>query len=181
MSGDRYLISDQHATYFITCTVIYWIDLFTRQRYRDIVVDSLNYCIREKYLIVHSWVIMSNHIHLVVRTEPPGEMSAFLRDFKKFTSKSMLKDLAGLPESRGEWLLHKFSFEAKRSGRAENYKIWKDSNHAIDLTHIDIMQKINYIHNNPVNAGLVRHPEHYLYSSAIDYAGGKGLVNVVVV
>lgn len=181
MSGDRYYISDQHATYFITCTVIYWIDLFTRQSYRDIIVNSLNFCIREKHLVVYAWVIMSNHIHLVVRVEPPGEMSALLRDFKKFTSKQFIQNLKNIPESRKEWLLDKFSFEAKRSGRADKYKIWKDSNHSVNLTHLDVMQKINYVHNNPVSAGFVEHPEHYLYSSSRDYAGGKGLVDVVVV
>ena len=52
-----------------------------------------------------------------------------------------------ISESRKEWLLDKFSFEAKRTRRAENYKVWKDDNHAIDLSHIDLMEKVNYIHN----------------------------------
>jgi len=85
------------------------------------------------------------------------------------------------PESRKEWLLDKFAFEAKRTGRAEFYKIWRDDNHAIDLSHIDVKEKVNYIHRNPVRASLVELPDHYLYSSAIDYAGGKGQVKVVVV
>lgn len=58
MSGDRYLITDQHAPYFITCTVIHWIDLFSRKDYKDIIVDSLNYCVREKSLTLYGWVIM---------------------------------------------------------------------------------------------------------------------------
>lgn len=91
MSGDKYLISDQHVAYFITCTVIQWIDLFTRESYREIVVDSLNYCTKEKHLTIYAWIIMSNHIHLAVQCDPPGSMSAFLRDFKKFTSKKLLK------------------------------------------------------------------------------------------
>ena len=181
MSGDRYRITDQHNPYFLTCTIVHWIDLFTRKDYRDIVVQSLNYCIEQKHLIVYSWVIMSNHVHLVVRCEPPGEMSAFLRDFKKFTSKKIADTIMEIPESRREWLLDKFGFEAKRTRRAENYKIWKDDNHAIDLTDIDMMEKIDYVHNNPVRAGWVDVPAHYLYSSAIDYAGGKGLVKVVVI
>jgi putative transposase len=181
MSGDRYRIIDQHSTYFLTCTVVHWIDLFTRKDYRDIVVQSLNYCIAQKNLIVYAWVIMSNHIHLVARCEPPGEMSAFLRDFKKFTSKKIADRILEIPESRREWLLDKFGFEAKRTRRAENYKIWTDANHAVDLTDIDIMEKIDYVHNNPVRAGLVDSPAHYIYSSAIDYAGREGLVKVMVV
>lgn len=178
MSGDKYLISDQHAPYFITCTVIKWIDLFTRIDYRDVIVDSLNYCIKEKYLAIYAWVIMSNHIHLTVQCNPPGNMSNFLRDFKKFTSKKFINTIENINESRMEWLLDKFAFEAKRTRRAENYKIWMDDNHAIDLTNIDIMEKIEYIHNNPVKAGIVDRPEDYIYSSARDYAGRKGLINI---
>lgn len=181
MSGDRYQISDQHAPYFITCTVVRWIDLFTRKDYKDIIVDSLNHCVREKSLTVYGWVIMSNHIHLVGRCDPPGEMSGFLRDFKKFTSKKFTTTMQFISESRREWLLDKFSFEARRTRRSEVYKIWKDDNHAIDLSSIDVMEKIDYVHNNPVRAGLVEYPEHYVYSSARDYAGEKGLVEVEVV
>lgn len=89
--------------------------------------------------------------------------------------------MENIQESRYEWLLDKFAFEARRTRRAEKFKVWRDDNHAVDLTHIDIMEKIDYIHNNPVRAGLVDYPEDYIYSSARDYAGGKGLVEVTVV
>jgi len=85
VSGSKYQISDQHAPYFITCTVIHWIDLFTRKDYNDVIVDSVNYCIENKNLTVFAWVIMSNHVHLTAQCEAPGEMSVFLRDFKKHT------------------------------------------------------------------------------------------------
>lgn len=181
MSGDRYIISDQHAVYYLTCTIVQWIDLFTRVEYKDVIVDSLNHCIKEKNLVVYAWVIMSNHIHLVAYCNEPGSISAFLRDFKKFTSKKFIEIMSEINESRQEWLLDKFAFEAKRTRRAENYKIWKDDNHAIDLTNIDVMEKINYIHNNPVKAGIVDNPEEYIYSSARDYAEKKGLVNITIV
>ena len=86
-----------------------------------------------------------------------------------------------IPESRRKWLLDKFSYEAKRTGRAKNFKVWKDDNHAVDLTGVDMMNKIDYIHNNPVEAGIVEEPLHYLYSSARDYARVKGLVDIEVV
>ena len=181
MSGSKYLISDQHSPYFITCTVIHWIDLFTREDYRNVIVDSLNYCIKNKNLTVYSWVIMSNHIHLAAQCDPPGSMSNFLRDFKKYTSKEFINVMGNVNESRAAWLLDKFAFEAKRTRRAEKFKIWQDDNHPIDLTRFDIMEKINYTHNNPVRAGWVDSPEHYLYSSARDYVGKKGLVDVIVV
>lgn len=122
MSGDRYIISDQQGRYFLTFTVIEWIDVFSRQEYRDILVDSLNYCIKEKGLRVNAWVIMSNHIHLVVRCENPFNLSEVIRDFKKHTSKTILKEIVSINESRREWLLDKFSFEARRTARAKNYK-----------------------------------------------------------
>jgi putative transposase len=183
MSGDQYKIRDQHNCYFLTITVVHWIDVFTRKMYKDIIVDSLNYCVEHKGLELYAWVIMSNHIHLVGRVNKPGRMSDFLRDFKKFTSKGIAECIQTIRESRREWLLDKFSFEARKTGRAENYKIWKDSNHALDLQNynIDLLEKVNYTHENPVRAGLVSTPEHYNYSSAIDYANGKGLIKVVVV
>ena len=181
MSGSRYTISDQNAPYFLTCTVIHWIDLFTRKEYRDIIVDSLNHCVQHKNLTIFAWVIMSNHIHLAARCDPPGKMSDFLKDFKKFTSKKIIECIGYINESRSDWMLDKFSFEARKTRRAENYKIWKDDNHPIDLSDIDIIEKIDYIHENPLRAGLVEYPEYYLYSSARDYCGMKGLIDVDVV
>ena len=181
MSGDRYRITDQQQTYFITCTIVHWIDLFSRCEYKQIITDSLNYCIRSKGLRVNGWVLMSNHLHFIGRCEQPNRMSDFLRDFKKFTSKKLVKEIQEIPESRREWLLDKFGFEALRSRRAENYKIWKDDNHAIDMSDIDIFEKLSYIHDNPVRAGIVEYQEEYLFSSARDYAGRKGLVELEMI
>ena len=181
MSGDRYFITDQHAHYFVTFTVVYWIDVFTRPVYKEVITDSLNYCIAQKGFECHAWVLMSNHLHLIVRATPPVRLSDIIRDFKKHTSKKIVGLITEGTESRKEWLLHKFSFEAKRTGRAENYKLWTDDNHALLLDNSGyFQQKINYIHDNPVRQAIVLNPEDYLYSSAIDYCGGKGLVNVVV-
>ena len=176
MSGDKYIIDDQHATHFITCRVIRWIDIFTRVEYKNLIVDSLNYCTLHKGLHLNAWVIMSNHLHLVASVKAPSRLSDFLRDFKKFTSKAITKQITEGHESRKDWLLDMFSFEARRSQRAEKYKMWDDSNHAIDLTHLSVSQKINYIHENPVRAGYVYEPHHYPYSSASDYVGKPGLI-----
>jgi putative transposase len=181
MSGDKYKINNPSGTYFCTLTIVYWIDIFSRQVYRDIVVDSLNYCIQNKGLILNSWVIMSNHIHLIGRVSAPYHFSDFLRDFKKFTSKAMVAQIKQGPESRSKWLLDKFAFEAKRKGRATHFKIWKDSNHAIEMDgYMDIYQKINYVHQNPVKNGLVTNPEDYIYSSARDYLGDGGLLELEI-
>ncbi|PWJ42698.1 REP-associated tyrosine transposase [Sediminitomix flava] len=177
MSGDRYRIYDQQATYFITPTIVRWIDLFSRQEYRDVVVDSLNYCTAHKGLNVHAWVIMSNHLHLVLSVSAPFQFSDVLRDFKRHTSKELIKRIKDIPESRREWLLDAFAYEAKKTRRTSHYKLWQDSNHAVCMGN-QLWKSIDYIHNNPVRAGLVDNVAEYRYSSARDYAGKQGLVNV---
>lgn len=138
----------------------------------------MNYCIKNKGVTIFSWVLMSNHLHLVAKVEEPLMLSNFLRDFKRFTSIEISSLIKKIPESRRYWLLDQFSFEARRTKRAEYFKIWKDGNHAIWLGDIDILEKVDYIHQNPVKAEIVDEAEDYVYSSARDYAGVKGLVNV---
>jgi len=180
MSGDRYKIADQEAPYFVTFTVINWIDIFTRKEYKLIITDSLNYCIAHKGLEVFAWVVMSNHIHLILRAKPGFVLSHIIRDFKKFTSKQIIDTIIEIGESRREWLLDKFSFEARRTQRAKNYKVWTDDNHAILLENPKWMQqRADYIHENPVRQLIVQHPHEYIFSSAMDYADERGLVNIV--
>ena len=121
---------------------------------------------------------MTSHIHLIV-TAFDDELQNVIRDFKKFTSKKLIEAIKEHPESRREWLLRKFSFEAQKSGRAKNYKVWQDDNHAICLEKSEwILQRLNYIHQNPVRQMIVYNAEEYVFSSAIDYADGKGLVTI---
>jgi putative transposase len=182
MSGDRYSIADQKQTYFLTLTIVDWVDIFTRKDYKIIIVNSLNYCIENKGLEVFAWVLMSNHLHLMVRAKEGFVLSHILRDFKKFTSKEITAKILDIGESRREWLLNKFAFEAKRTGRAKYYKVWRDDNHAICLEKNEwVLQRLNYIHQNPVRQLIVTNAHEYIFSSAIDYADGKGLVKVTVI
>ena len=83
------------------------------------------------------------------------------------------------PESRKEWLFYRFTFAGKFDHRIKNYKVWQDTSHPIVLeSNYLIDQKINYIHHNPVRALIVANAEDYIFSSAGDYAGTKGLVNI---
>ncbi len=103
MSESGYKIRDQNAIHFITFAVIQWIDVFSRSVYKDIVVESLKYCQQNKGLKIHAWVIMSNHIHLICSTEEPFKLSDVLRDFKKHTSKQIIKSIENnTKESRGD-------------------------------------------------------------------------------
>jgi REP element-mobilizing transposase RayT len=163
-------------------TVVHWIDLFTRKEYKRLMVDSLNYCVEQKGLEIYGWVLMSNHLHLMARTNEPFTMTGFLRDFKKFTSKAIIQKINEIEESRRDWLLDKFSFEAHVTNRAEQFKVWQDGNHPILLeSQYFIEQKLEYIHQNPVKQEIVENPEDYFYSSAKDYSGQKGLVKVILI
>ena len=130
---------------------------------------------------------MSSHLHNVCRVKQPHKWSEFLRDpiaigFKKFTSIAIAEKIIEIGESRREWLLDKFSFEAKRSRRAKDYKIWTDSNHAVEIFgYISIEAKVKYIHENPVKAMIVYSAEQYVFRSAIDYADGIGLIKITTI
>ena len=169
--------------YFTTSTVIDWVDIFSRPSYRHIVVESLDYCQRKKGLDIYAWVLMTNHLHMVVDMDGGHEVGDILRDFKKFTNKKILSTLeTDKHESRRTWMLDRFRFAAANDRRITNYRFWQEGNHVEEIyTQEFLWQKINYIHQNPVRAEFVARPEDYLYSSAQNYAGDKGLLDVNVV
>ncbi|WP_018476663.1 REP-associated tyrosine transposase [Pontibacter roseus] len=175
----NYKISDQSRLHFLSFSTVYWVDVFTRPAYKDILVDSLNYCIEHKGLQVYAWCIMSNHVHLIIGT-PEANQSDIIRDLKKHTAKTIVKAIADNPqESRKEWMLWLLERAGKQNANNKNFQFWQQHNQPIELNTTFLMeQKLQYIHNNPVEAGFVTEPHAYPYSSAIDYAGGKGLVNI---
>jgi len=180
---DSYVIKDQSGVYFLTFQVVAWVDIFTRRRYRDILVDALNFCIEHKNLKVHSWCIMSNHVHCIL-SSGSGKLSDTIRDLKRHTSKTILQSVMEEPESRREWILFQFKKAAQQHVRNNDYQVWTHENHAIGIDGYvkDMLaSKLNYIHNNPVKAGIVENAADYLYSSARDYEGMKGLVKVDIV
>jgi REP element-mobilizing transposase RayT len=110
--ADAYQIKNQTGLYFLTLQVLGWADIFTRQSYRDIIIDSFVFCRKSKGLKVYSYVIMSNHVHCIVGAE--NNLSDVIRDFKKFTAKEILKLInENTQESRKEWLLMIFKYHAK--------------------------------------------------------------------
>ena len=157
--------------YFVTDTVVDWVDIFTRPTYKHIILDSLRYCQKEKGLIIYAWVLMSNHLHAIVGAEGEHTLSDIWRDFKKFTSKEILRTLKTDPqESRQEWMLNRFEYAGKNDKKIKNYKFWQDGNHAQEIFLNDYFeQKLKYIHQNPVKAELVNRAEDYRYSSGVDY------------
>jgi len=179
--GIRNKISSGYA-YYLTLTIVEWADIFTRPVYKHLIVDSLNYCIANKGLRVYCWCLMSNHLHLIAGAADEEILSDILRDFKKFTSKALIDDIKTVPESRRDWLLNLFWYAGKNNKKIRHYKVWQDGNDAKEIHMTAFLEeKMAYIHNNPVKAELVANPEEYLYSSARDYAGEKGLVNIELV
>jgi REP element-mobilizing transposase RayT len=118
-----YQIKDQAALYYLTIQVVDWVDIFTRQIYRDIVLDSVRFCQLNKELQVFAYVIMSNHIHIIVNSSN-GRLSNTLRDFKKFTSHTIIKQIETGRESRREWMLNRFEFAGQKHSRNEKYQFW---------------------------------------------------------
>ena len=169
--------------YFTTTTVVDWIDIFTRPDYKHIIVDSLDYCQHNKGLDIYAWVLMTNHLHLIVGVRDEQlNISDILRDFKKYTSKKLFEAIStNIQESRHDWLLDRLRFVGKNATKNKDFKIWQDGNH-IELICSESFfnQKLDYIHNNPVKQEIVEKAEDYLYSSARNYAGEKGLIDVIV-
>lgn len=175
-----YQIKDQEGLHFLTFQVVDWIDIFTRQEYRDIVIDSFKYSALNKGFQLYAYVVMSNHIHLVANSST-GELSNTIRDIKKYTCNRIIEAIQTINESRRDWLLNRFRFKASQHSRNKNFQLWTHENHAVYLYSPDfIAEKIDYIHNNPVKNGLVTKPEDYYYSSARNYAGLAAPIDIIV-
>jgi REP element-mobilizing transposase RayT len=179
----NYKFLNPEGLYFVSFAVVGWLDVFTRNGYKNIVIESLSFCQKEKGMEIMAWCIMTNHVHLIFRSTNGHHPALLLGDFKRYTSKAIVKEIQTDPEeSRREFLLDRFEKEAGRSSNVNNYQFWRHDNKPIELwSNAVIKEKVDYIHNNPVEADLVLKAEDYIYSSAVDYADGKGLLDNIVV
>ena len=167
----RYTIREPDFAYFITCTMVKWIPLFTRKPYFDILLDSLQFCRQHKALKLHAYVILDNHLHLVV-TGP--NLADIIRDFKSYTAKSII---ARLEQDQKTWVLNQLQYYKQRTKINSAYQVWQEGFHPQQIISEEMLhQKVDYLHHNPVRAGLVARPEDWLYSSAGHYAGGTGII-----
>ena len=175
--SDSYQIKNQQGLYFLTFQVVGWADVFSRKVYRDIVIDSLNYCRQHKQLKIYCYVIMTNHVHCILSTET--NLSDIIRDFKRHTSTQILKAIENENESRKEWLMMVFKYHAKYNKRNNELQFWTHENHAVELTSNEMIDsRINYIHQNPVRAGWVVNDYEYIYSSATNFAELESLIEL---
>ena len=174
-----YKFHNPDGIYFVTFTTVAWVDIFTKISYFDIIVDSLRYCQKNKGLIIHAWCIMTNHIHLIISRNGENELSGIVRDFKKFTSSKIIKNIKEEKDGRRNWLLWIFKSAGIRNPNNRDYQLWQQNSHPEELISNNFTdQKLDYIHNNIMKTGIVANPEDYLYCSARDYAGMKGMLEI---
>ncbi|MEO6131066.1 MAG: transposase [Saprospiraceae bacterium] len=173
-----YQIDDPTGTYFLTFRVIDWVDIFSRKIYRDILIDSFDFCRNEKGLQIWSFVIMTNHVHSILSAKKQN-LPDLVREFKRFTATKILKTIPLVYESRAEWMLKRFEFSAKRNIRNSQYQFWNHDNHAEPIfSNSFLIQKMNYIHLNPVRAGFVDKADDWMYSSARNYSDRTTLLDI---
>lgn len=179
----NYKFHNPDGVYFVSFAVVEWLDVFTRNEYKAILVDSLRYCQLKKGMEIFAWCIMSNHMHLIFRSASEQKPELLLGDFKRFSSKAVVKAIASNPqESKKDFLLNRFSEAGNKASNVKRFQFWQHDNKPIELWSNKVIdEKINYIHQNPVEEGLVFRAEDYRYSSAADYAGEKGILEDVIV
>ena len=164
----EFLKMEEGKCYFITFSVVNWLDVFARLEYSDILVNSIQYCQQHKGLEIYAYCIMPSHVHMIAST--PNKLGAILRDLKKFTSKEIVNAIENNPrEGKRELFLGCFRNEAMTSNRYKNYCFWQDTNYPVELYSDKFyQQKEMYIHSNPVKEGLVARPDQYRLSSACE-------------
>lgn len=178
----KYKFGDNDKLYFISFAVVYWIDLFIRKEYKDILIDSWKYCQKEKDLEIYGWCIVSSHVHMIVGTKG-RPLDKIVGEMKSYTSRSLRKAIQEhTGESRKEWMLWMMQRAGLKNGNNKDWQLWQQHNQPIELLTLEMFyQKLQYTHYNPVEAGFVEHEEDYLNSSARDFHGKKGLIDLCYV
>ncbi|MDG3088238.1 hypothetical protein P7F88_20050 [Vibrio hannami] len=172
MGRSRYKITQQNAPHFVTLTVLHWIPVFTRPQTVDILLESLAFLMKDG-LKVYAYVILENHMHLIVQSE---QLSRDIARFKSYTARQLI---VYLTEHNVRTILDQLMFYKKAHKHDRAYQFWQEGAHPELISGEDMMrQKTEYIHQNPVKRGYVDKASHWRYSSARDYEGMPGLIEV---
>ncbi|MCD6654144.1 MAG: transposase [Sulfurovum sp.] len=173
MGRSRYKIYEPTHPHFVTCTILHWLPIFTRKESVEIVLNCLKFLQKQDALKLHAYVILENHLHMVVQS---NDLKKSMASFKKFTAVELLKLLH---KENVTTLLDQLAFYKKAHRKEKTYQVWEEG-YQPKLIQNDLMlkSKIEYIHQNPVKRGYVDKPEHWRYSSARDYNGMSGLIEV---
>ncbi|MFH0867581.1 MAG: transposase [Bacteroidota bacterium] len=179
--SEKYKTADKDKAYFVTFTVIEWLKVLHDDSTKMIIVDSIKYYQQHRGLILYAYCIMPNHVHLIAQSNGKEVLSAVLRDLKKYSSKAIIKKTETEHTCENEKVLNIFQKAGAKLKRISKYKVWKDGNHPVILySNKFIWQKLEYIHNNPVEYGIVKNAEDYFFSSAGNYADMESALEVVL-
>jgi putative transposase len=167
-------MSEEQAPHFLTATVVAWLPVFSHPEFVQSVLNSWRFQQRERGLCLYGYVILENHLHFIASA--PNLSDAVLR-FKSFTARQIVDGL----QKRGlQTLLTELKYFKGRSKTDQQYQFWQEGSHPQQIGSDEMMiQKLEYIHNNPVRRGYGDDPVHWRYSSARNYAGMTGLLDVI--
>jgi putative transposase len=173
MTRTRYKIYETTHPYFLTCTVVGWIPIFTRNETVEIVLDSWRFLQDNGRLTLYGFVIMENHLHWIASAD---DLADQVSRFKSFTARKIIDWLAATRIQRILAQLERLR-SAHKTDRI--HQLWQEGCHPQMIQGDEMMwQKLEYIHNNPVARGYVDDPMHWRRSSARNYAGQSGLISV---
>jgi REP element-mobilizing transposase RayT len=145
--SSKYKISDHQRSHFITFATVECVEALSRPEYKNIIIESLWYCQQAKGLVLHAYVIMNNHVHLIASAKNGFNLSDILRDMKKHTAKTLLKAIQNNQESRRGWMLWLFKSVAKDNTNNKYFQFWQQDNRPIELSTNEMMdQRLEYIH-----------------------------------
>lgn len=173
MGRSRYKVFEETYPHFVTCTVIHWIPIFTRIESTNIIFESLKYLQKSDNLKIYSYVILENHLHMIISSD---DISKTMKKFKSFTAKELIKLLQ---KSNAKTILDQLAFYKKAHKTQTTYQVWQEGFQPKLIKDEKMMiERINYIHNNPIKRGYIEKAKHWRYSSARDYEDIEGLIEV---
>ena len=173
MTRSRYRIFETDYPYFMTWTIVGWLPVFTRPEATEVIYDSWRHLQRERDFQLFGYVILENHLHLIASAP---ERSDAVQRSKSYTARQTV-DL--LERRQAKPLLRGLKALKLRHKTASEHQVWQEGSHAQQIQNDEMMwQKLEYIHNNPVARGYVDDPLHRRHSSACNYGGKVGLIEV---
>ena len=176
MARTSYNVYEKKYPYFMTCSIVDWLPIFSIPAAVQLVLDSLIFLQDERDFKLYSYVVMENHMHLIARSD---ELQKCMREFKSFTARQIVDHLSLCGHSLYLRKLEKLKLTHHHDS---DFQFWQEGYHPKQIDNDKIMeQKMGYIHNNPVKRGYVDQPEHWRYSSARNYAGEQALIPVTLV
>jgi REP element-mobilizing transposase RayT len=173
MSRTRYRFAEDRQPHFLTSSIVAWLPVFSRPETVQIVLDSWRFLQEQQRLILYGFVILENHLHWIASAD---DLAKEVGDFKSYTARRIIDYLQ---ERRASVLLQELEFYKARHKHDRRFQLWQEGSHP-QAIHDDnmMLQKLEYMHNNPVKRGYVDEPQHWRYSSARNYAGQPGLLSV---